>query len=154
MLWSINCSYITLQVSFHLVLPYYLVSHVRLSHREVPRSFLYGQGEKGEGRKGLVNILTPTRIHGCIPAVSVDGSLQSLDWWAGLVGWTGGLDWWAGLVDWHFFCTKITFVLSYETSLSCRFSILVFISLDTLFSLFKHEVNNCNELDNETCIVL
>ena len=87
MLWSI-----TLQVSFHLVLLYYLVSHVRLSHREVPRSFLYGQGEKGEGRKGLVNISIPMRIHGCIPAVSVDGSLQSLDW-------TSGLDWWTGLVD-------------------------------------------------------
>ena len=105
------------------MLPYYLFSHVRLSHREVPRFFLYGQGEIGEGRKGLVNILTPTWIHGCIPAVSVDGSLQSLDWTSGLT----------------FFCTKITFVLSYETSLSCRFSILVFISLDTLFSLFKHE---------------
>ena len=32
---------------------------------------LSGQGEKGE-RKGLVNNLTPTRIHSCIPAVSVD----------------------------------------------------------------------------------
>ena len=38
----------------------------------VPRPFLYGRGEKGEGRKGLVNNSTPTRIHGCIPAVSVD----------------------------------------------------------------------------------
>ena len=31
-----------------------------------------GQGEKGDGRKGLVNNLTPTRIYGCIPAVNVD----------------------------------------------------------------------------------
>ena len=38
----------------------------------VPRPFLYGRGEKGEGKKGLVNNSTPTRIHGCIPAVSVD----------------------------------------------------------------------------------
>ena len=38
----------------------------------VPRPFLYGRGEKGEGRKGLVNNSTPTQIHGCIPAVSVD----------------------------------------------------------------------------------
>ena len=38
----------------------------------VPRPFLYGRGERGEGRKGLVNNSTPTRIHGCIPAVSVD----------------------------------------------------------------------------------
>ena len=38
----------------------------------VPRAFLYGRGERGEGRKGLVNNSTPTRIHGCIPAVSVD----------------------------------------------------------------------------------
>ena len=30
----------------------------------VPRPFLYGWGEKGEGRKGLVNNSTPTRIHG------------------------------------------------------------------------------------------
>ena len=35
----------------------------------VPRPFLYGRGERG---KGLVNNSTPTRIHGCIPAVSVD----------------------------------------------------------------------------------
>ena len=47
---------------------------------------------------------------------------------------TGGLDWWTGLVD---FVLEITFVLSYETSLS-------FINLVTLFSLFKHEVNNCS----------
>ena len=32
--------------------------------------------------------------------------------WTGLVDWTGGLT---------FFVLKITFVLSYETSLSCRF---------------------------------
>ena len=38
----------------------------------VPRPFLYGRGESGEGRKGLVNNSTPTQIHGCIPAVSVD----------------------------------------------------------------------------------
>ena len=38
----------------------------------VPRPFLYGQGDKGEGRKGLVNNSTPSRIYGCIPAVSVD----------------------------------------------------------------------------------
>ena len=38
----------------------------------VPRPFLYGRGERGERRKGLVNNSTPTRIHGCIPAVSVD----------------------------------------------------------------------------------
>ena len=38
----------------------------------VPRPFLHGRGEKGEGRKGLVNNSTPTRIHGCIPAVSID----------------------------------------------------------------------------------
>ena len=38
----------------------------------VPRPFVYGRDEKGEGRKGLVNNLTPMRIHGCIPAVSVD----------------------------------------------------------------------------------
>ena len=38
----------------------------------VPRPFLCGRGERGEGRKGLVNNSTPTRIHGCIPAVSVD----------------------------------------------------------------------------------
>ena len=38
----------------------------------VPRPFLYGRGERGEGRKGLVNNSTPTRIHGYIPAVSVD----------------------------------------------------------------------------------
>ena len=30
----------------------------------VPRPFLYGRGEKGEGRKGLVNNSTPTWIHG------------------------------------------------------------------------------------------
>ena len=30
----------------------------------VPRPFLYRRGEKGEGRKGLVNNSTPTRIHG------------------------------------------------------------------------------------------
>ena len=50
--------------------------------------------------------------------------------------WTGGLT---------FFVLKVIFVLSCETSLSCRFrhdGILVFINLDTLFSLFKHEVNN------------
>ena len=35
----------------------------------VPRPFLYGWGERG---KGLVNNSTPTQIHGCIPAVSVD----------------------------------------------------------------------------------
>ena len=39
-----------------------------------------------------------------------------LDWWTELVDWTGGLDWWT-----DFFCAKITFVLSYETSLSLRF---------------------------------
>ena len=39
----------------------------------VPRPFLNGRDEKGEGRKGLMNNLTPTRIHGCIPAVSVEG---------------------------------------------------------------------------------
>ena len=38
----------------------------------VPRPFLHGWGERGEGRKGLVNNSTLTRIHGCIPAVSVD----------------------------------------------------------------------------------
>ena len=38
----------------------------------VPRPFLCGRGERGEGRKGLVNNSTLTRIHGCIPAVSVD----------------------------------------------------------------------------------
>ena len=38
----------------------------------VPRPFPYGRDEKGDGRKGLVNNLTPMRIHGCIPAVSVD----------------------------------------------------------------------------------
>ena len=38
----------------------------------VPRPFLCGRGERGEGRKSLVNNSTPTRIHGCIPAVSVD----------------------------------------------------------------------------------
>ena len=38
----------------------------------VSRPSLYGWGEKGEGRKGLVNNSTPTRIHGSIPAVSVD----------------------------------------------------------------------------------
>ena len=37
----------------------------------VPRPFLCGRGEK-EGRKGLVNNSTLTRIHGCIPAISVD----------------------------------------------------------------------------------
>ena len=37
--------------------------------------------------------------------------------WTGLVDWTGGLDWWTDV----FFCAKITFVLSYETSLSWRF---------------------------------
>ena len=35
----------------------------------VPRPFLCGQGERGEGRE---NNSTPTRIHSCIPAVSVD----------------------------------------------------------------------------------
>ena len=30
----------------------------------VPRLFLYGRGEKGEGMKGLVNNSTPTWIHG------------------------------------------------------------------------------------------
>ena len=30
----------------------------------VPRPYLYGRDEKGEGRKGLVNNSTPTRIHG------------------------------------------------------------------------------------------
>ena len=30
----------------------------------VPRPFLYGRGERREGRKGLVNNSTPTRIHG------------------------------------------------------------------------------------------
>ena len=38
----------------------------------VPRPFLCGRGEREEGRKGLVNNSTLTRIHGCIPAVSVD----------------------------------------------------------------------------------
>ena len=38
----------------------------------VPRPFLYGRGERRERRKGLVNNSTPTRIHGYIPAVSVD----------------------------------------------------------------------------------
>ena len=38
----------------------------------VPRPFLYGWGANGEGRKGLVNNSTPTWIHGCIPAISVD----------------------------------------------------------------------------------
>ena len=38
----------------------------------VHRPFLYGRGEKGEGRKGLANNSTPTRIHSCIPVVSVD----------------------------------------------------------------------------------
>ena len=38
----------------------------------VPRPFLCGRGERKEGRKGLVNNSTLTRIHGCIPAVSVD----------------------------------------------------------------------------------
>ena len=37
----------------------------------VPRPFLYGRGEKGEGSQGLVNNSTPMRIHGCIPAISV-----------------------------------------------------------------------------------
>ena len=35
----------------------------------VPRPFLYGRDERG---KGLVNNSTPTQIHGCISAVSVD----------------------------------------------------------------------------------
>ena len=38
---------------------------------------------------------------------------------------TGGLDWWTDI-----FCVKTTFVLSNETSLSCRFS-------DDAFSLYK-----------------
>ena len=38
----------------------------------VPRPFLCGRGEREEGRKGLVNNSTLTRIHGCIPAVNVD----------------------------------------------------------------------------------
>ena len=38
----------------------------------VPRPYLYGRGEREEGRKSLVNNSTPTRIHGCIPAVSVN----------------------------------------------------------------------------------
>ena len=43
--------------------------------------------------------------------VERSGSLQSLDW-------TGGLDWTGELT---FFVLKITFVISCETSLSCRF---------------------------------
>ena len=27
-------------------------------------------------------------------------TITGLDWWTGLVDWTGGLDWWTGLVDW------------------------------------------------------
>ena len=38
----------------------------------VPRPFLMGGVRTERGRKGLVNNSTPTRIHGCIPAVSVD----------------------------------------------------------------------------------
>ena len=37
-----------------------------------PRLFLYGRGEKGEGRKGLVNNSTPMRIHGIL-TVSCEG---------------------------------------------------------------------------------
>ena len=72
---------------------------------------------------------------------------SGLDWWTGPVDWIGGLDWWTGLVDWtvgldwwtDIFCA---FVLSYETSLSCRFrhDAISFINLDTPFSLFKHKV--------------
>ena len=36
----------------------------RLEASLVPRPFLCGRGERGEGRKGLVNNSTPTRIHG------------------------------------------------------------------------------------------
>jgi len=48
-----------------------------------------------------------------------------VDWWTGLVDWTGGLDWWTGLVDWtggqdwwtDISCIKITFMLSKQAHL-------------------------------------
>ena len=45
---------------------------VRLGYSLIPRPFLVGGVKKGRGRKGLVDNLTLTPIHGCIPAVSVD----------------------------------------------------------------------------------
>ena len=54
-----------------------ITKHLILAHKAcvvslVPRPFLFGRGERWEKRKGLVNNSTLTRIHGCIPAVSVD----------------------------------------------------------------------------------
>ena len=40
----------------------------------VPRPFLYGRGERGEGRKGLVNNSTPTRIYGISIIVSCEAT--------------------------------------------------------------------------------
>ena len=42
----------------------------------VPRPFVYGRGEKGEGRKGLVNNSTPTQIHGCIPVMKENANVK------------------------------------------------------------------------------
>ena len=63
----------TLQISVGIAPPYLTELHGTPCHvwwgkitrsSLVPRPFLYGQGERGEERKGLVNNLTPTWIHG------------------------------------------------------------------------------------------
>ena len=57
-----------LQKAFPCIVLYGTIGY----HSLVPRPFLCGRGEREKGRKGLVNNSTLTRIHGCIPAVSVD----------------------------------------------------------------------------------
>ena len=76
------------------------------------------------------------------PSLSLIASFlgqTGLDWWSGLVNWTGGLT---------FLLLKITFELSNEICMALlqvqRSCILVFINPNTQFSLCRLEVNNCN----------
>ena len=61
---SINSQTYFINVTEKLIVNHCFWSYTQLQTSLVPRPFLYGRGERGEGREGLVNNSTPTPIHG------------------------------------------------------------------------------------------